>query len=66
MFDVYQHKKLPQYRVIVPKGNPFPAEGNEQDWRLAKTVEQIWPEAQEQINGKGYYLYKPVVTFREM
>lgn len=67
-FDVYQHKKLTQFRTIVPTGNPFPAERNPQNWKKVRTVEriQLWPEAADEIAKKGYCCYTPKITFEEI
>lgn len=74
VFDVYQLKKLPQYRTIVPEGSPFPAEGQPKNWRKVQTVaeSQLWPEAAgeiaQEIAQKGYFccLYQPKLTFKEI
>jgi hypothetical protein len=68
VFDVYQHKTLPQFRTIVPSGAWFPAEGQPENWRKVRTVErsQLSPEAAKEISEKGYYCYQPKVTFKEI
>ncbi len=66
MFDVYQHKMRPQFRLIMLEGKPVPAGGKPESWRKARTVSTIWPEAQEQIDKTGFYCYKTVAWLEEI
>jgi hypothetical protein len=65
MFEFYQSKPKPQYRLVIRKGDAFPAEAEGGDWKLAKTVETIDATASAAIAVKGYYLYRMDGFFEE-
>jgi hypothetical protein len=66
MYDLYQHKVLGVYRVIIPTDAPFPTDGNPRNWDKVKTIENVWPEAQERIDQQGYCIYVDSFTFKEI
>ena len=57
MFDVYKHKKHPEYRLIVPKGAALPVEIRE-EWILLDIVDRIEAEKEEEIAKWGYHLQR--------
>ena len=66
MFDMYQHKGNPTYRVIVRAGAELPPEVIG-EWMLLRTgVNKVCSEAVESIEKDGYYLYKPIKTYAEI
>jgi hypothetical protein len=66
MFQIYQHGKKPDYRLIIPEGANLPSEAKEQNWKVAKTAEKVSMEAEKNIKDRGYHLYKSVATFRDI
>jgi hypothetical protein len=66
MFNIYQHGKKSDYRLIIPEGSSLPSEAKKENWKLAKTVEKVSLEAEKNIQSRGYHLYKSVATFQEI
>lgn len=56
MFEFYQDARRPEYRLIIRKGDPFPAEGRE--WVLRKIVGKMDDKANAEVEAKGYYYYR--------
>lgn len=65
MYEVYQHKMRPQYRLIKSRDAPMPAEAGD-NFKLARMTDQISPEAEQAIKDRGFHLYKIVVKFQEI
>jgi hypothetical protein len=66
MFDIYQHKLNPAYRLIVACKAELPQEANKDDWNLTRIgVRRVASEAEESVQNVGYHLCKPVSTFAE-
>jgi hypothetical protein len=66
MFNIYQHGKKSDYRLIIPEGSSLPSEAKKENRKLTKTVEKVSLEAEKNIQSRGYHLYKSVATFREI
>lgn len=66
MFNIYQHGKKSDYRLIIPEGASLPSEAKKENWKLAKTAEKVSLEAEKNIQNRGYHLYKSVATFQEI
>jgi len=66
MFDMYQHKGNPTYRVIVRADAELPPEVMG-EWMLLRTgVNNVCSEAVESIEKDGYYLFKLIKTYAEI
>jgi hypothetical protein len=65
MFNIYQHGKKSDYRLIIPEGSSLPSEAKKENWKPTKTVEKISLEAEKNIQSRGYP-YKSVATFQEI
>jgi len=66
MFDIYQHKGNPAYRVVVRAGAELPPEVIGEWMLLRRDVNKVCSEAVESIEKDGYYLYKPIKTYAEI
>ena len=67
MFDIYQHKLNPAYRLIVSSGAELPQEANKDDWKITRIgAKRITLEAEGDLQKVGYHLYKPMMTFAEL
>jgi len=66
MFNIYQHGKKLDYRLIIREGASLPSEAKEENWKQAKSVEKVSLEAEKNIQIRGYHLYKSVATFQEI
>ena len=66
MFDIYQHKLNPAYRLIVARGGELPQEVNKDDWKITRIgARRVVSEAEDNVQKVGYHLYKPVSTFAD-
>jgi hypothetical protein len=57
MFDLYQHKRYPEYRLIMPHGSALP-KGIIDEWVLAETAMSIEGGREQDIGALGYHLYR--------
>ena len=66
MFDLYQHSTLPQFRCLVRHGETLPHEAKACQWKKIRTLTNVWPEAEANIEGDGYHLYQVATTFEDV
>jgi hypothetical protein len=66
MFNIYQHVRRPQYRLILREWTTFPAEAYQVDWVHRLLVDSVGPEVEADIRARGYCLYQIVATFAEV
>ncbi|WP_157100536.1 hypothetical protein [Rhodoplanes sp. Z2-YC6860] len=66
MFDVYQHSTLPQFHCLVRQGETLPHEAKAWQWKKVRALTNVWPEAEANIEGDGYHLYKVAATFEDV
>jgi hypothetical protein len=66
VYDLYQHKAKRQYRLLVPQGAALPPEAETDNWNKVKATDSVTPEAKDSLDRNGYYLYKYIVTFKEL
>jgi len=57
MFNLYQHRRYPEYRLITPHGSPLPDEIRD-EWALLQTAMSIEGGLEKEVGPGGYYLYK--------
>ena len=57
MFNLYQHKRYPEYRLITSHGRTLPDEIRD-EWALLETAVSIEGGLEKQIGPGGYHLYK--------
>ena len=57
MFNLYQHKQHPEYRLITPHGSTLPNEITDEG-ALAETAISIEGGLEKEIGPGGYHLYK--------
>ena len=57
MFNLYQHKRYPEYRLITPHGSALP-DGIKDEWALLETAISIEGGLEKEIGPGGYHLYK--------
>ena len=57
MFNLYQHRRYPEYRLITPHGVPLP-DGIKDEWALLETAISIEGGLEKEIGPGGYHLYK--------
>jgi hypothetical protein len=57
MFNLYQHNRYPEYRLITPHGSALP-DGIKDDWALLETAISIEGGLEKEIGTSGYRLYR--------
>jgi hypothetical protein len=57
MFNLYRHKRYPEYRLITPHGSTLPDEIRD-EWALLETSISIEGGVEKEIGPGGYHLYK--------
>ena len=57
MFNLYQHKQYPEYRLITAHGSTLPGEIKD-EWVLLETALSIEGGLEKEIGPAGYHLYK--------
>ena len=59
MFDVYESRRLPRYRLVVPRRTDIAAYDRwDGDWRFVKSTADRGKERKERIAEMGHYLYR--------
>jgi hypothetical protein len=64
----YMHKRLPDFRLVLPMDAAMPASGNVDDWELVRTrpAAHLSQSGRAQVDADGFAIIRVHVPFDEV